>query len=370
MIRISLPSSALAVSVFAALALVAPDARADTIYLLDGSSIEEAEVLSESYEKVQYRAEGKKKKVDAGDVLRISYDEKPPLVDRADESAAAGDIFDAIADLETYVGGHFAKGGPDRRFPWAPAYALGRLIELNRMAGNQDGVIATVDQLIANAADARQTPGAYLAKADAQFAKGDGAGATTTLGELEALAQTVGLSRQWVLEVKLGRVIYDDAVKGEARREKLHGVAVAAGKEFPLVANRAKTFSGESLVGEEKYTEAEAIFSDVVEDAKADRSTLAAAYTGLGDCLLQRGQKASGDEQAELLKSALLAYMRVVVVYQDQSKYVPKAMFYAARIFDQSEEEVANDRAQRLYRTIMYRYEGSRWAREANGFKR
>jgi len=365
MIRLSLSSLALA-----ALVLTAPSALADTIYLVDGSSIEDAEVTKESYKDVEYKVDGKRTDVKSDQVLRIAYETKPPLVDRGDDAAREGDVFSAIGDLSTYVEGHFSKGGPDRRFPWAPAYALGRLIELQGSVGDLDGVIAAADKLIANVPDARQTPGAHLAKAQAQFRKGDGASATKTLGELESLVQTAGLSRQWVLEVQLGRVVYDDKLKGSAKRDKLRGVAVSAGNEFPVVASRANTFSAESLVEEEKFSEAEAVFREVVDKGKADHSTLAAAYTGLGDCLLQRGQSSSGDEQAELLKGALLAYMRVVVVYEDQTQYVPKAMFYAARIFDQAEDEVSKGRAQRLYRKIMFRYEGSRWAREANGFKK
>ena len=364
MIRFSLASSALA-----AVLLAAP-ADADTIYLVDGSSITDAEVSEETYETVEYREGGKKKDVDSSKVLRIDYDSKPPLVDRGDDAASEGDVEAAIYDLSTYIEGHLAKGGKDRRFPWAPGYAMSRLVELNSSIGNLDGIIAAADQLIANVPDARQVPDAYLAKAEAQHHKGDSAGATATLGELEALAQRVGLPRQWALEVQLGRVVYDASKSGKELRADLKTVAVAAGSDFPVVANRAKTFSGESLVAEEKYSEAEAVFREVVEKGNADRKTLAAAYTGLGDCLLQRGQKAGGDEKAELLKSALLAYMRVVVVYEDQIQYVPKAMFYAARIFDQGEDEESKDRAQRIYRKIMYRYEGSRWAREANGFKR
>lgn len=364
MIRLSLAGTALAL-LFSATA-----ADADTIYLVDGSSITDAEVSEETYETIEYRVDGKRDDVAASKVLRIEYEEKPPLVDRGDDSASSGDVEVAIGDIQTYVDGHFAKGGPDRRFPWAPAYALSRLIELNNSVGNMAGVIAAADRMIANVPDARQVPDAYLAKAEAQFRSGDGAGATATLGELEALAQRVGLPRSWQLEVQLGRVVYDTSKQGKARRDALKTVTVAAGSEFPVVANRSKTFSAESLVDEEKYGEAESVFREVVDSGKADRKTLAAAYTGLGDCLMQRGQKADGDEQAELLKSALLAYMRVVVVYEDQVQYVPKAMFYAARIFDQGTEEQSKDRAQRLYRTIMFRYEGSRWAREANGFKR
>lgn len=365
MIRLSLPSLALAALLFAA-----PDAFADTIYLVDGSSIEDAEVSEESYTKVEYKVDGKRKDVNADQVLRIEYEEKPPLVDRGDDTAREGDLFGAIGDLSTYVEGHFEKGGTDRRFPWAPAYALGRLIELQDSVGNLDGVIAAADQLIANVPNARQTPGAHLVKAQAQYRKGDAAGATKTLGALESLVQTAGLSRAWVLEVQLGRVVYDDSLKGSARRDKLRAVAVSAGNEFPVVASRANTFAAESLVEEQKYSEAEAMFREIVDKGKADHSTLAAAYTGLGDCLMQRGQSADGEEKAELLKNALLAYMRVVVVYEDQTTYVPKAMFYAARIFDQEQDEISKERAQRLYRKIMYRYEGSRWAREANGFKK
>ena len=115
-----------------------------------------------------------------------------------------------------------------------------------------------------------------------------------------------------------------------------------------------------------------AIFQKIVDDPKAESSTLAAAYTGLGDCLFQRAVAAEkgSDARNKLMRDALLSYMRVVVNHRDESGYAPKAMFFAGRVFDQSEDEVSKENAQKLYRAVLRHYDGTQWAEEARNFRK
>ena len=59
-------------------------------------------------------------------------------------------------------------------------------------------------------------------------------------------------------------------------------------------------------------------------------------------------------------------YLRVVISHEDQSRYVPKALFFAMRSF-----QLAGDRrrAADMYRTIQELYPSSPWSQEASKFK-
>ncbi|MED6333776.1 MAG: hypothetical protein VYE81_00130 [Planctomycetota bacterium] len=357
-----------ATSTFLILPLLAAFATADTIHLTDGKSIEDCKIGTESYEQIEYRDGGRSGEVATDRVLRIEFSALPALLDRAETAARDEQVFDAIADMEEYVAG---AGGSDRRYPWAPAHAMFRLVELKFMVGDAAGAEASADLLIENAPTSRYVPFAYLAKAQAQFDQGGGDKAQATLRAFEAAIQKASMSKRWELECDLARVLFDASLKGNARREKLAEVSGLAGRKYPTVRNRADVAEAETWLASRDFEKAEKIFQRIVDDPKADASTLAAAYTGHGDCLFQRAFAiAGGRDQDRLYRSALLSFMRVIVVYPDQVRYVPKAMLLAARIFDQADEEISKDRAQRLYRTVMRLYDGSTWAQEARGFKK
>lgn len=360
--------TALAASSFSL--LVASPVLADTIVRTDGGTMEDVDVKTETLKEVEYRDGGKKETVPSEQVLRITYTSKPQLVDIAESSAEAGQIFDAIGDLQTYVDG-FLAGGKRERYEWAPAYAAWRLVQLNAMVGEFDKSIAAAQKFIDNFGEARQLPLVYLAKAEAQFDKGESGKALGTLDELEAVIQTKGLPRRWAVEAELAKVLFDSSLQGQKRLDRLIEVSAKAGSEFPTVRSRADVAQGEALLETQKLSEAEKVFQGVVDDPKAGPRTLAAAFTGLGDCLFQRAVKA-GDtpEGVKLMKDALLAFMRVVVVFKDENRYVPKATFYAGRVLDLQGTEISKAEAQRLYLAVIRNYDGSTWATEARGFRK
>ncbi len=353
----------------ATLLFAALPATADTIHLLDGKSLDEVTVVAETFKEITYKDASKRKTVKTDDVLRVEFSAKSTLVDRADTAADEGQLFDAIADLETYVDGQIASGKKPR-YAWEPAYAMHRLIQLNSMVGDAQHLIEAADKLIANAPDSRFAPEAFLAKAKTQFLTGDSSGANKTLKDFLNMIQGKQLSQRWSLEHKLASAQYDSALKGQKLRDKLKSISSQAGGAFPKVKNAAEVAIAESLVEAKKLDEAEPIFTRITDNPKASAETLAAAYTGLGDCLFKRATQSSGEAREKLLVEAKLAYMRVVVVYKDQVRYVPKAMFWAGRVFDESEDEGDKERAQKLYAKVMREYQGNEWADEAKGFRK
>ena len=78
----------------------------------------------------------------------------------------------------------------------------------------------------------------------------------------------------------------------------------------------------------------------------------------------------AGEDPKVIFHEALISYMRVVVVYKQELRYVPKAMFYAGRVFQQFEDEESQDRAQKLYVGVLRDFRDTKWANEARGFRR
>ena len=352
-----------------ALSMAAGSAAADTIFLLNGKSLADVTISGETFKEVEYKQAGKKKTVKTDDILRIEYSSKSQYVDRADAAAADDQLYDAIADLEIFVDGLESKGRP--RYPWEPAYAMFRLVELNKAVGDAEKVGLAADQLIEKAPQSGYVPRAFLIKAEVQSLSGDSAGAAKTLKAFKDLIQGKTLSQRWMIEHRLASAMFGGSLKGKDLRDKLSTIAAEAGSAFPQVKNRAEVSLAESLLENKVFSEAEPIFKRITSNPKAEAETLAAAYTGLGDCVFKRAVALSpGKEKDDLLRAAKLAYMRVVVVYKDQTRYVSKAMFWAGRVFDATQEEDDAEYAQKLYAKVLRYYPESKWAAEARGFRK
>ncbi|HJO25735.1 MAG TPA: hypothetical protein QF730_00675 [Planctomycetota bacterium] len=352
--------------------ILSPGALADTIIKVDGSQELNCTVVSESLTEVVYKQEGRnaKRKLAAGDVLRIEFSRFPDQVDRAEMAVIDDQIPDAVADLEEFVAGVVESGKPHRKHPWSGPYAMARLVELNTTMGRWEEVVQAADTLLSTASDSRYVSAAFLAKAEALGQLDKGKDAAKTLEDFLELIRARGLSDGLRLECQLAQIVLDPELKGRKKRDRLAALSGEAGSSYPVVRNRADVAEAESHLESKAYGDAEELFERVISDPKADARTLAGAYAGLGDCLFQRSGKESAGNKDKIMHRALLAYLRVVVVYRDQTRYVPRAMFFAGRVFDQFEDDASKEHAQKMYRAVRRTYPGSKWAEEARGFKR
>ncbi len=351
-----------------AVVLLACTGFADTINKTDGTSIEDCTIVNELLTEVTYKESGKKEKsVPSEQVLDVEFEKLPAELDRALEAIAEDQLLAAVDDLTLYLEG-LAAGKRERR-EWAPPYALHLLIQQFRAMGEADQVLTYTAKLIAEHPNSRYVPVAYLTQAQTQFEKGDAAKSKKALETLVELVDSKGLSKRWQLECDLGLVLYNPSLTGEARREKLIIVSSNAGSEYPTVRNRADVAEAESLLADSKFAEAEAIFQRISASSSSDVATRAAAFCGLGDCLFQKASKLSKgtEEYFTTLKAALMSYLRVTINYKDQTSYVAKALFYAARSFDLMGEGQAPN-AQKLYMRVLRNYPNSQWAKESRGF--
>lgn len=357
-------------SLSAALLLVPTSAWADTIFLTDGSMIGDCNVVTEGLLSVQYKTNKRQQEVGSDKVLMIEFDRSPQLVDRAEAALADDQHLTAVDDFEEYIAGVIDK--PPSRYKWAPAYAMYRVVEINETMGKFDEVVKAANRLLEREPDSRYVPMAFLKKAAALSEENKESAVEKTLDQLGQIVASKGLSKRWQLELDLARLVYTANLGGAKLRDRLEEVATKASAEFPTVRNRADVAAAESFLAEKKLDEAAEIFERITRDPQADDRTLAAAYTGHGDCLFTKGvaMASAGEDPTAVFREALISYMRVVVVYKQELRYVPKAMFYAGRVYQQFEDQKSQDRAQKLYVGVLRNFKGTKWANEARGFRK
>ncbi len=188
-------------------------AAADTIYLTDGTAIEDVGVQSEHLDQVAYKAGKKSTSVDADKVLFIEFSSKPQLVDSADANVAEELLLDALDDLSNFLDGLEAS---PRKWPWSRPYALFRLLEVHEILGELDKLVETADRLAELEPDSRYVPLAQLRKAQALYDSGKPEPAKASLAVFGRYIDDKGLSDRWRLGKELSEVLFDDASTGSA----------------------------------------------------------------------------------------------------------------------------------------------------------
>ena len=349
----------------AAFSILTVSAQADTIYMIDGTVIEDVTVQSELLDFVIYRVDAKTQTASSDAILFVEFSSKPLDVDQADAAIADEMLLDALDGLESFLAG---MTEPPRRKPWSFAYALYRLVQVHEIMGEWDKVIATVDHLIVIQPDSRYVPLAQMRKI--QALSDSGKDPASAIAAFKKMINAKGLGDRWRIEADLSSVIHDGTLSVSQKIESLKDLSARAGVSHPLARNRAEVALGEEALRGNKVPAALKIFQGVAADPRADSRTLAAAYLGLGDCYWARGERNPGEESGKVdLNKALVSYMRIVVVYKAEQRYVPKAMFYAGRCFQLIDGEGAQEHAKKLYNKLIRYYGGSRWAQEAKGFR-
>jgi TolA-binding protein len=360
-------------------ALVVAPASADRIYRTSGATIEDCTIVDETLDEVSYKEGGRGKdlSVPSDEVLRVEYERVPPMIGEAIDFLEGDELASALGAYRDYVDGHLSGDKEEKRYKWAPAYAAFRVLEMEVMGGDPSAVIAAADRLLQNFPESRYVPRAYVAVADALHQAGKAEQAQAKLAEFERLILKKNLSQRWGLECRLAQALTSASLAGDARRERLLEIEKDASGDFPTVKNRAAVARGEAFLeevgprsngkGVEALRQAREIFEKVAADPSSDDLTLAGAYAGLGECIFQSA--ASSKDAAEVTKS-LLAFMRVVVVYKDQTRYVPKSMFYAGRCWNLLGGVEDDERANKLYGRVMRDYPETKWAQEARNFRK
>jgi len=361
------PSTRLACAALASL-LLAPRIVADTIRQTDGTVIDDVSIVEENLTSVVYRKGSNDRTVPSDTVLSVSYDRLPKLLDQAEASVSQDDIATALDQLNAYVDGQIAN--PSERRKWPAPLAAYRALQLRIQIADLDGIVSAANRLIQHFSESRYLPAAFLAKASAELQSGKAPLAGKTLDEFAALIQSKGLSKRWDLECRLSKIQADTDTAGQAKRDRIHDIQ-SEGSDFPTVENRASLVEGETYLEDAKKEpgdspkaqglrdNAQKIFQGIIDDYKAEDETLAGAWSGLGDCLYATG---ASKTDKDLLEQSAKAYLRVIIIYASQSRYVPYALYHAARCFHLLENR---ERENDMLRTLQSTYPSSPWAAEA-----
>jgi len=356
--------------------LIVPTAWADKIYTSNGKVLEDVTIVEEGLTDVVYKDGRNERKVASEEVLRITFEDEPRVFGEAEAMLDEDDIESAIGIYSDYVDAIVSGNAKERRQKWAPANAAWRVVGLWQSLGDLPAAATAAGKVITNFPDSRYLPEAYMAKADAEYWGGDAAAAQKTLANFRSVINNRALSTRWGIECDLALILTNDELVGTKRRAGLEELADSAGSKFKTVKNRALVAMGESALadmvakrGSEKQLVAEALehFEAVIADPLADETTLAGAYAGKGDCLYHTAAAAGDTVQ---LKLALKSFLRVAAVYSEQSRYVPKCLFYAGRCFDLMGDDESSNRAQQMYAQVWFLYQDTPWANEAKNFRR
>lgn len=351
---------------------VAALATPDKIYQSNGSILEDVTIVQEGLSTVTYKSSGSKNEdtVDSELVLKVEFSNKPEEVSAADVSAAQEAFGSALAGMENYLAN--LGGKRDKKFPWAPNYARYRIVELNALMNDLPAMSAAVDVLLAEAGDSRYLPLAMIEKIGTQILNTDMPAAKESAIAFKNLVSDKGMSQRWQYEQELLTLRADSSKRGEALEKDLQNLSRVAAV-FPTVTNAADVSTAESMLSRSEFGKAEELFKGVTEDPNAADVTLAAAFTGLGDCLYRRGEAKVGsdDEGAKVLfEAAHLAFMRTVVNHRFQYAYVAKSAFYAGRCFQQIGGEGSADKSSKLLIFVIRNFKGSKWAESAREFQK
>jgi predicted negative regulator of RcsB-dependent stress response len=359
-------------SIAIALLAAAPTALADKILLVDGTVLTDVNVKEETLTVVRYDRE----EVPSEKVLRIEFDSFPDTVGEAELMAAEGDIASAALQLYYYVDAS-TSSNPERREPWAPAWAAQRRIELLASVNDLQSVVEAADLLLSKFPESRYVPGAYLSKAEALAQQGETAAASATLGALVKLAEAESLSPRWRLSAEVERAAIDGQASFAARVDALEALAAAAGDDFPTVRDRAYVAQGEVYVAQAdagddvagSLQSARGMFELALESEQAEGVTRAGALVGLADCDFAQ---ASRDSDVEGLTRARDNYLRVIVLHPEQARYVAKALYLCGLCFrqlgDLQEDDESKARARTLMRRLIRDFEGTTWAADARRY--
>ncbi len=318
------------------LALASPQAGSgDQIVLLDGTVLAVDRVTGETYSEVTYRkgSQDAKKASDLVQEVRhsITHRDLSEYKD-AQDAKEEGDFPKAIAAFNAVLKDTELLENP--RFTWARQHALFQIMRCYASVGNTDQVAAHADRLLKEVPDTFFYGHALLMKAQALQDKGNVAGAEAAYQQLLADVKVKSLPERWSREAELGVAILSRGAAVEKQR-KLEGLAEKNKDQFPSVANRARVEVGNAMVQAEQYKDGKARFQTIVDGGQAERETMAAAWSGLGDCAFNLGLREPDVAKLNgLFEEAALAYLRVAAYYSESFRLVPRALCFAGMSMD------------------------------------
>lgn len=343
----------------------------DTVFFKDAAKKPlKGRVASETFKEIVVVVEGGKIPVTASNVDRIEYGTVPAYYDRAQEKSRRGDWKEAAEQFRKALS---EARNSDKRFEQHCLYYWA--LCLTRM-GQWADAIGKWEELLKQVPETRYFAEAYEELVRCELARGDAAAAKKRVEEGLAAAKGKGLadSKRWRLDL-MGCEILEAQKKFLPAKDEYLGLARTIDKSDPVLAHLAKLRAARCLVELGQGPQAKQLCEEILRAKLTDAVVMAGTWNTLGD--LHR-MEAETKKNPSLLREALMAYLRGVVLYVPEEGQEPaehqKALFWSAychdllkdTINDPKAREVYRDRARDLYGELIQAYEGSPLAEKAS----
>lgn len=350
----------------ATLLLAAAAPQEAELELTTGKVLTVRAIKSETYQEVVYTTQsGGESRKDASQVLEVRHDLSSKLLDEyaaAIEAMDTGDFRKASSILDAVL-------QDDRlmertRYAWVKQHTLFRKARCQFALADAAGVSATVDRLLTDVPDTFFYAPALMLKAQILAISGNDADAKGVFNQLNADVGGKGLPERWSREAELGLALLDKGGDAKARERKLAGLAEKNAEKFPTVASRANVEIGNVMVESSEYDKAQLFFERIVKKGQADGTTMAAAYSGLGDCFYFRAlamEDGDKDKRKSQFQRAALHHLRVITMYKDAVQLVPRSHYFAAQSLRQMNATETASQANQLASRLKRTYPQSAW---------
>jgi len=328
----------------------------DTVQLR-GQTLTNVTVLSEDYREVQLDTDGDgvvDRKVPQNEVRQVVYDDVPAAYRTAMAVFRLGNQYDKALK-------HFAEAGKTGGVrPWLKDYVAYYSAEcVRRQAGTDRALLAQAAQkyqdALASNANSPFREGLQLGLGSILLQQNDLDGARRQFASLERAA----VKDEFKLGAMLNLARVDMLREQPAEAVKQFDKVLAKGeKGYSATYAEAVVGKGRALIALKQYPEAGRFLEGALKTTRND-ALLSEGYTTLGDCRYEYAGTLKDKKAARsAYKSALMAYLRVEVLYYQDSEMLAKSLYYAGKCFQNLERD---DRAQEKFALLRKKFPDSPW---------
>ncbi len=344
----------------ALLAAVPLTALADEIRFLDEERdpLSNVEISGVDFKTVTYkfldedkRAAGEQKE-DMKKVKEIVFEVKPPDYESAEAYYEKGNYASAVQAFRRAMKDSSRNG-------WVDQYALHRIALCHQAVGDSAKAAETYAELLKAFPNTVHLAESRLALADLSLAGGKPKEAKKSLEELAQIVKANNLNKRWGYQASLALYRITEAEGDvDAAKKGYRTLAQESESDAKEVHYRAKLGYARCILQEDQ-NEASRTFQELTRaEDLTDTAVLAGAWNGVAVCYFEQKD----------FKSALLAALHVVTMYQDATEEMAQAYFCAAACYfilrDKDNGAGWEGRAADLYGRLHDEYPGSPWSRE------
>ncbi|MCU0726135.1 MAG: tetratricopeptide repeat protein [Planctomycetes bacterium] len=327
----------------------------------EGSAIT---VLEENYDKLVYSVKvGEKttrQETPSDQVDEVFYYPKPEAWSVAVADMEAGDYDSAVQGFRSLAGNSGNRA-------WLRMYSLYYVAKICQSGYQWGPAVQGFEKLLNDFPKSRFAPEALVQIGEINLNQLDNVeAAKNAFNRLQKLTGLPEAEKQ-VARYYLIRIIQKQGEKAkntsllnqalEEYRKLLAEVEKVA--ELKKVATLAKLGIGNCLIHLGKFDEALTFFQSIADTAE-EKGVLASVFNGLGLCYFR----------TEKWKEALLAFLRVEVLYDDDPEQTAMSLFYSGKCFEfMAGAGIGSDnpsRARAQYAKCIARFGGTSWGQQAS----